>query len=393
MEHFSFDELTLRRHTNSYKWDLAEDDDVIPLWVADMDFPTAPAVREALLRRVEHGVFGYTLVPEAFYQSAIRWFETRHGWTVDREHILYTSGVVPAISAVIQALTSPGDSVMVSTPVYNCFFSSIRNNGCRIVEHPLVYQADSDGEFTYSIDCDSFERTIVDQNVKLFLLCNPHNPACRVWTREELEQIGEICLRHDVVVVSDEIHGELTMPGRDYVPYASLGGRFSREAVVCTSPSKAFNMAGLQIALIIADRDDWRQRIDKSININEVCDVNPFGVEALMAAYDEGAEWLDALRRYLWDNYLALKDFFRHELPELSLARLEGTYLVWVDCRHLGISSEQMEERMLKEQKVFVNAGSMYGQAGEGFIRINIACPRSRMMEGLKRIARFFHNL
>ena len=259
---YDFDEIIPRRHTNSYKWDSAADSDVLPLWVADMDFRTAPAITEALADRVGHGIFGYTRVPDEYYEAVCAWFKRRHGWAIEKEWMIYTSGVVPAVSAVIKALTVPGDKVLVQTPVYNCFFSSIRNNGCEVASNPLVYE-----NHTYRIDFEDLERKASDERVKVMLLCNPHNPAGRVWTREELIQIGEICLRHNVTVVSDEIHCELTYPGHAYTPFASLPETFTGHAVTCISPSKAFNIAGLQIANIVAPDEDMHRRIDKAINI------------------------------------------------------------------------------------------------------------------------------
>ena len=378
---YDFDEVVPRRGTNSYKWDTPEEEGVLPMWVADMDFRTAPAVTEALRRRVEHGIFGYTKVPGAYYESVVRWFAGRHGWRIEPQWIVYTSGVVPALSAVIKALTRPGDKVIVQTPAYNCFFSSIRNNGCELSASPLVCR-----EGRYTIDFDDLEARAADPQAKLLLLCNPHNPAGRVWTAGELRRVGEICLRHGVFVLSDEIHCELTYAGHDYTPFASICERFRRNSVTCVSPSKAFNIAGLQIADIIASDDGIRRRIDRAVNINEVCDVNPFGVVATMAAYDEGAEWLDALRAYLWENYLCVKRFFAERLPDYPILPLEGTYLVWIDCRASGVGSDRTT-RLLEEAKVLVNSGTMYGPGGEGFLRLNTACPRSLLVEGLERMA------
>lgn len=382
---FNFDEIIDRRGTNSVKWNLPDkDSDVIPMWVADMDFRVAPAIKEALQRRVEHDIFGYVSVPEAYYQATIDWFSRRHHWTIDRNWILYTSGVVPAISAIIKGLTQPGDKVLIQTPVYNCFFSSIRNNGCEIAENPLKRTGD-----TYQIDFEDFEKKLKDDNVKIFLLCNPHNPAGRVWTREELEIINELCLKHQVIVLSDEIHCELTMPGVDYTPFASISKEAQDNCITCISPTKSFNIAGVQIANIVTNQPTWQKLIDKAINVNEVCDVNPFGVESLIAAYREGEEWIEELRKYLWGNYQELCNFFKENLPQLKVTKLEGTYLVWVDIRATQSLSDTLTERLLEEGKVWVNSGTMYGEnAGEGFVRINIACPRSRMMEGLRRMAK-----
>ena len=380
---YNFDEIIPRRGTNSYKWDSAKEEEVLPMWVADMDFRTAPPVIEALRKRVEHGIFGYTKVPPAYYETVVNWFSRRHGWQIEPDWILYTSGVVPALSAVIKALTVPGDRILVQTPVYNCFFSSIRNNGCEIVSNPLLY-----GNDTYQIDFDDLERKVADPKVKLLLLCNPHNPAGRVWTRPELVRIGEICLQNNVRVIADEIHCELVYPGHTYIPFASISDEFLANSVTCISPSKAFNLAGLQIANIVSVDEEVRKKIYRAININEVCDVNPFGVEALMAAYKEGEEWLEELKHYLLHNYNYLRIYFQEHLPHLTVTLLEGTYLVWVDCRALQQSSEEIAGRLLEKEKLWVNEGSLYGEAGEGFIRINIACPRELLKEGLDRLRR-----
>ncbi|MBS7149904.1 MAG: pyridoxal phosphate-dependent aminotransferase [Prevotella sp.] len=380
---YDFDKTIDRRATNSYKWDSAPEG-VLPMWVADMDFRTAPAIIDALQKRVAHGIFGYTHVPDAYYDAVTSWFSRRHGWDIDREWIIYTSGVVPAVSAVIKAMTVPGDKVIVQTPVYNCFFSSIRNNGCEIVSNPLRRTAD-----TYEMDFDALERCAADPRAKVMLLCNPHNPAGRVWTPDELTRLGNICLRNGVTVVADEIHCELVYQGFKYTPFASLSDAFLHRSVTCLSPSKAFNIAGLQIANIVAFDNDLRSRIDKAININEVCDVNPFGVAATIAAYNEGEEWLNQLVDYLHGNYEAMAEFCRRELPEFPITRLEGTYLVWMDCSSLGMPSDALEHALLDDARLWLNAGTMYGAEGEGYMRWNIACPRSVMLDGLNRFLNF----
>ncbi len=380
---YDFDKTIDRRATNSYKWDSAPGG-VLPMWVADMDFRTASAIIDALQKRVAHGIFGYTRVPDAYYDAVTSWFSRRHGWDIDREWIIYTSGVVPAVSAVIKAMTVPGDKVIVQTPVYNCFFSSIRNNGCEIVSNPLRRTAD-----TYEMDFDALERCAADPRAKVMLLCNPHNPAGRVWTPDELTRLGNICLRNGVTVVADEIHCELVYQGFKYTPFASLSDAFLHRSVTCLSPSKAFNIAGLQIANIVAFDNDLRSRIDKAININEVCDVNPFGVAATIAAYNEGEEWLNQLVDYLHGNYEAMAEFCRRELPEFPITRLEGTYLVWMDCSSLGMPSDALEHALLDDARLWLNAGTMYGAEGEGYMRWNIACPRSVMLDGLNRFLNF----
>ena len=389
---YNFDELVERRGTNCVKWDerpqvgerssgMSPSADVIPLWVADMDFKAAPAILEAVKKRAEHGVFGYNIVPESYYEAVISWFHRRHQWEIQRQWILYTTAVVPAMSCVIKALTMPGEKVLILSPAYNCFFSSIKNNGCEVLESPLKAVDDS-----FEVDFDDFEAKCADEKTTLFLLCNPHNPSGRVWTREELQRMYDICQQHGVKVVSDEIHCELVMPGHQFVPF----GTITDDCVVMNSPSKNFNTAGLQIANIICSHPSWRRRIDRAININEVCDVNPFGIVALQAAYNESEDWIDELNQYLWGNYQLLRDFIAENLPQWKVCRLEGTYLPWVDISAMGITSQELCDRLLAEAKVWINPGTMYGpQTGEGYVRFNIAIQRSRLLDALQRIKKY----
>ena len=384
---YDFDELVERRGTNCVKWDeegpCQTDDrcsskEMIPLWVADMDFKVAPAIQEAVRKRAEHGVFGYNIVPESYYEAVIAWFRRRHQWDIHREWLLYTTAVVPAMSCVIKALTMPGEKVLILSPAYNCFFSSIKNNGCEVLESPLKAADDN-----FEVDFIDFESKCADEKTTLFLLCNPHNPTGRVWTRDELQRMYDICHRHGVKVVSDEIHCELIMPGYRFVPF----GTVTDDCVVMNSPSKNFNTAGLQIANIICSHPTWRRRIDRAININEVCDVNPFGIVALQAAYNESEDWIDELNQYLWGNYQSIRDFIEENIPQWKVCRLEGTYLPWVDVSAMGITSQQLCNRLFAEAKVWINPGTMYGrETGEGYVRLNIACPRSRLMDALQRI-------
>lgn len=387
---FDFDKTTVRRGTACVKWDarppFKEDidtSDVIPMWVADMDFEVAPCISKAVQERAMHPVYGYNTVPREYYQSIVDWFSIRHSWTIDPSWIIYTTGVVPAMSAVIKGLVEPGKKVITLTPAYNCFFSAIRNNGCFLADCPLIYE-----NGTHRIDFELFEELCSDSDCKLFLFCNPHNPSGRVWTREELVRLGDICNSHDVIMVSDEIHCEIVMPGYKFIPYASLGGEYQHNCVTMNSSSKSFNTAGLQIANIITDNPQWRAAIDKAINVNEICDVNPFGHVALRAAYsDEGAQWLKELNEYIFGNYELFVDVFSKELPQFPVCRLEGTYLSWVDCSALsGMKTELVEESLLLNEKVWINAGTMYGR--DGFIRINLAAPRSLISEGLTRLVR-----
>ena len=377
---YDFDELVERRGTNCVKWDESLSPDVIPLWVADMDFRVAPAIQKALQQRVEHGVFGYNIVPESYYEAVISWFRRRHQWEIQRQWILYTTAVVPAMSCVIKALTMPGEKVLILSPAYNCFFSSIRNNGCEVFESPLKAEGD-----TFEIDWQDFEAKCAEEKTTLFLLCNPHNPSGRVWTREELQRMYDICHQYGVKVASDEIHCELIMPGYKFVPL----GTVTDDCVVMNSPSKNFNTAGLQIANIICSHPSWRRRIDRAINIDEVCDVNPFGIVALEAAYNESEDWIDELNQYLWGNYTVLCDFIEKNIPQWKVCRLEGTYLPWVEISAMGITSQELCDRLLREAKVWVNPGTMYGpKTGEGYVRLNIATQRSRLVEALNRVAK-----
>lgn len=381
---YDFDKVIIRRHSGCYKWDDCEDEDVIPMWIADMDFQVAQPIIDALRKRVEHGVFGYTKVQDSFYQSIINWFSRRHQWTIERDWILYTTGVVPAISSALKALTLPGERVLMLTPIYNCFYSCILNNGCVAQECQLVRKDD-----TYIIDFDEFERQAANEKTTVFLLCNPHNPGGRVWTREELARLNEICMRHGVKVISDEIHCELVMPGYTYTPFAAVNEDCLNNSVINTSPSKSFNIAGLQTSTVICKDPILRRHIDRAINISETCDLNPFGPLALEAAYNEGEQWIDELNEYIWGNYQALKQFFAEELPCIHVTKLEGSYLAWIDISAVELTSDEAAAKLVKEGKVRVCSGTIYGKkAGQGYLRINLACPRSILMEGLKRIGR-----
>ena len=379
---YNFDERIDRRGTCCVKWDMAPDKDVLPLWVADMDFRAAPAILEAVKKRAEHGVFGYTVVEDDYYDAVISWFRRRHQWHIKREEILYTTGVVPAMSVAVKALTMPGEKVIILSPDYNCFFSSVRNNGCEVVESVLVRTGSR-----FTVDWQDFEAKCADEKTTVFLLCNPHNPTGRVWTKEELERMNDICLRHHVKVVSDEIHCELMMPGHVFQPFAAVSEACRQNSVILNSPSKSFNIAGLQAANIICSQPEWRRRLDRAININEVCDLNPFGPVALKAAYNESEDWIDELNQYLWGNYQALCAFAKEHLPQWDVCTLEGTYLPWIDITATGMTSQKYSDLLLRKAKVWVNPGTMYGpQSGEGYIRMNIACPRSILTEALQRI-------
>ena len=372
---FDFDTVIPRRGSDSVKWD-SYAPDAIPMWVADMDFKAAPAILEALQRRLDHGVFGYERVPQRYFDAVTGWFSRRHGWTFRTEDIIPTTGVIAAYSACIKAMTEPGDKVIIQPPVYNCFFPAVRNNRCIESRNDLLYR---DGRYT--IDFEDLERRAADPEAKVLLLCNPHNPVGRVWTRDELLRIGDICLRHGVFVISDEIHCELTYPGHDYTPYGSLGRDYALGSATCCSPTKAFNIAGIQIANIVAADPSRRERIDRAVNENECCDVNVFGTKALVAAYNESEDWLDALREYLLANAVCVRERFREALPDVPVLPLEGTYLMWLDTTALG---EGLWAYLRDEAGVVLSEGRIYGK--DGFLRLNIACPRVILEEGLERL-------
>lgn len=373
---FNFDEVIDRRGTDCVKWDTCYNENELPLWVADMDFKTAPAIIEALRKRVEHGIFGYTVPGNDYYDTIHDWFLKRHDWDITREQIIYTTGVVPATSAVIKGLTEPGDGVVIMTPVYTCFFSSIRNNGCQIIESPLKMI-----DRRYEIDFENLEEKLSGKDAKILLLCNPHNPGGRVWTRPELEKVNELCVRHDVIILSDEIHNEITMPGFKYTPVANVAtGKY----VSMVSSSKSFNTAGLHIANIVTPFGELRAKIDRAVNINETCDVGPMGVTAMIAAYRDGLGWLEAMIAYVFDNYNYLCSQLS-ELKDVEVMKMEGSYLAWLDVKRLGMNVADLCERLRREADVRYHPGTAYGADGEGYIRINLATSRSVLSEAIIR--------
>lgn len=397
---YNFDQIIERRHTNSVKWDEISNADLLPLWVADMDFATAPCIQEAIARRATHPCFGYTLVPDSYYQSIIDWFATRHQWNIHKEEILYTIGVIPAIGAILKGLTQTGDNIVMLTPVYNHFYSLVREAGCQAIEVELADKREGQ-QISFSINWNALEEALAQEKSTVLLFCNPHNPAGHVWSEKDITRVLELCSRHGITVISDEIHNEITRPDLLYTPLAPVAARFNEEAattgkstipyVICTSPSKSFNIAGLQNAFIVCPDKELRRRIDRAINLNEVCDVNPFGVVALIAAYTEGSEWLDEMREYVYKNYLFACQYLQQELPQYGVADLQGTYLMWVNVEdtlnRLGISVNELCQRLIIDNKVWFCPGSMYGKGGEKYIRINLACPRATLEEALKRLS------
>lgn len=379
---FDFDEIVNRRGTGSVKWDRCDDASMLPMWVADMDFKTAPAIIEAVKRRAAEGVYGYVHVPDSYYEAVINWFEKRHGWSIaSPEDITYIPGIVPALGILVNALTNPGDGVIFQTPAYNCFFSMVENNGCKMALNPLLRRETETGYY-FEIDFDGLERLAAKPENRVLLLCNPHNPTGRVWTREELQRVSEISKRHGVIVVSDEIHCEIVHPGFSYTPFATVDA----DCVTCCSPTKGFNIAGLLVSNIITHRADLRSKIQQRIQTMEANLMNPFGIVALQAAYNEGGEWLDALNEYLYNNYLTLRRELGTRLPQLNLSNSQSTYLAWADISSLDLTADEVEQRYKERGHVWINSGRMYGDPS--FIRINYACPLSLLLDGLSRIFR-----
>jgi cystathionine beta-lyase len=392
-----FDEAVSRRDTNSVKWEFTQSDEdllkwestdrffgedrVLPLWVADMDFVSPKPVVDALVARAQHGIFGYSAPTRAFYMSVIRWMQKRHGWTVAPESICITPGVVPALNMLVRTFVPPGDRVLIQPPVYYPFYGAVQNNGAELALNPLVYE---DGR--YQMDFADLEAKCADPRVRLAILCSPHNPVGRVWSRQELVRFGEICAEYGVLVVSDEIHADLTYKGHTFTPFASISEAFSVNSVVCTAPSKTFNLAGLQTSCIIIQDPGLRAQFEAVLQSNGLFGISAFGVVALQAAYDHGEEWLDQLLDYLQKNLDYLVHYIAKHIPQLTVVRPEGTYLVWIDCRRLELDKVRLRQFMLEEASVYLDEGFIFGPEGEGFERINIACPRSILAEALERI-------
>lgn len=376
---YDFDQVPDRRGSGSLKWDVGAGE--LPMWVADMDFPTCPAVREALAARVAHGVFGYTDVTEEWRRAVCGWFSRRHGLEPDPDWLIFATGVVPILSSVVRKLTTPNENVLLLTPVYNIFYNSIINNGRRPLEVPLVY---ADG--AYRMDFAALEAGLADPQTTLMILCNPHNPVGKIWDRETLELIGVLAARHHVVVVSDEIHCDLTDPGRAYVPFASVSETCRENCVVCFAPTKTFNLAGIQTAGAMVPNPFLRHKVWRALNTDEVAEPNVFAMPAAVAAYTEGDEWLDALRAYLFENKQTVRRFLSERLPAVRLVPGEATYLLWLDCAAYTDDSARLAAEIRAKTGLYLSDGVQYGKGGETFLRMNIACPRARVLEGLERL-------
>ena len=376
---FDFDTPVNRRGTNALKWEVADNE--LPMWVADMDFETAPAVKAAIEARAAHGVFGYSVVPDAWAQAYVDWWRDRHGFSMERNWLLFCTGVVPAISSVVRKLTTPAEKVLLQTPVYNIFFNSIVNNGRQVLENPLRY----DG-CAYSVDFPDLERKLADPQTTLMILCNPHNPVGKLWDGETLAQIGKLCKAYHVTVVSDEIHCDLTAPGKQYVPFASVSAECRENSVTCLAPTKAFNLAGLQTAAVAVPNDVLRHKVWRALNTDEVAEPNAFAVDAAVAALTKGAAWLDALRAYLHENKAMAEAYVRAEIPHVRAVPSEATYLVWLDCTELPVDASEAARRIRESTGLYLSAGGQYGGNGAHFLRLNVACPRSVLRDGLRRL-------
>ena len=352
------------------------------MWVADMDFQTAPEIQEAIRERAAHGVFGYSIVPEEWYQAYMGWWERRHHFSMEKEWLVFCTGVVPAISSMVRKLTTAGENVLVQTPVYNIFFNSIVNNGRNIAENPLRY----DGN-TYQMDFEDLERKLYDPQTTLMILCNPHNPVGRIWSREELEQVGKLCRKYHVTVISDEIHCDLTSPGQEYIPFASVSENCKNTSITCMAPTKAFNLAGLQTAAVAVPNPNLRNKVWRGLNTDEVAEPNSFAVEAAVAAFTKGEAWLDDLREYIQKNKNFAEDFLKKEVPQMKQVPSQATYLLWLDCREMHGCAAEFTQYLREHTGLYLSEGKQYGENGSSFIRMNIACSRSRLEDGLKRLA------
>lgn len=384
---YNFDEIVDRRNTDCLKYDFAVErgkpEDVLPLWVADMDFRTAPGIIERAVADASFGIYGYTDNKDDYFQAVAAWYENYFDWKVEKKWLVKTPGVVFAVGIAVQALTKEGDAVMIQQPVYYPFSEVIKDNDRVLVNNALVLR---DGH--YEIDFEDFEDKIIQNNVKLFVLCSPHNPVGRVWTADELHRMGEICLKHDVKVVSDEIHSDFVYEGRKHYVFSTVDPAFEDISIICTAPSKTFNLAGLQTSNIFIPNAQIRKAFKRKISAAGYGQPNMIGLHACQAAYETGREWLEELKVYLKGNLDYVRTYLEENLPQIKLIEPEGTYLIWLDCRALGLSEEKLEHLIVNEAKLWLDSGAIFGAVGEGFERINIACPRAVLKEAMERLHR-----
>lgn len=376
---YNFDTPVNRRNTDSVKWAVAENE--LPMWVADMDFKTAPEITEALAKRVEHGVFGYSVALDEWYDAYINWWDKRHGLKISREELIFCTGVVPAISSVVRKLTTPAEKVVVQTPCYNIFFNSIYNNGRNIYPSPLKY----DG-LNYTMDFEDLEEKLADPQTTLMILCNPQNPVGKIWDKETLAKVGELCAKHHVTVVSDEIHCDLTDPDKGYVPFASASETCRDISVTCIAPTKTFSIPGIQTAAVVVPNPVLRHKVNRGLNTDEVAEANSFAQIAAITAFEKGGEWLDEARAYIYENKKRVAQFLKDEIPEIVLTPSEATYLLWLNCGAFTDDAGEFADFMRKETGLYVSKGGQYGDCGKTFLRMNIACPRVTLEDGLARL-------
>ena len=376
---YDFSKRTNRLNSNSLKWDVKKDE--LPMWVADMDFETAPEIIEAIKKKVDLGIFGYTIVPNDYYLAISDWWSRRHNFNIEKEWILFCTGVVPAISSIVRKMTNVGDNILIQSPVYNIFYNSIINNGRRVLSSDLSF----DGR-NYYIDFDDLEKKLSNPLTTLMILCNHHNPIGKVWDREILMKIGELCLKHNVLVLSDEIHCDLTYENNRYTPFASTSPEIAQNSITCIAPTKTFNLAGLQTSSIIIPNEDIRRKVNRGINTDEVAEPNAFAMEATIAAFTKGEPWLKELIQYLYKNKELVKQFITKELPQLNLINSQATYLLWIDCNSITSDSEELCRYIRETTGLYLSSGTVYGANGNGFIRLNIACSRERLEDGLFRL-------
>ena len=374
---YHFDEIIDRRNTNSLKWDVEEKE--LPMWVADMDFQTAPEIREAIEKRAEHGIFGYSIIPEEWQQAYVDWWKLRHHFTMEKDWLIFCTGVIPAISSTVRKLTTPAEKVVVMTPVYNIFFNSIYNNGRNVLENKLIY--DEDG---YHIDFEDLEEKLSDPQTSLLIFCNPQNPGGKIWDRETIARVGELCDKYHVLVISDEIHCDLTDPGKEYVPYASVSEICRNQCIMCIAPTKTFNIAGMQTAAVAVPNPVIRHKVWRALNTDEVAEPNAFAVDVAVAAFTRGSNWLDELRSYIKENKTTVIEYVKEQIPQLKVVPSDATYLLWLDCAGLGLKNEELNQFFLEKAKVRMNMGYRFGEQADTFM--NIACPRARVVEGLERL-------
>ena len=379
---YDFDRIISRKNTGSLKWDEAKEGE-LPLWVADMDFETAPCVKEALKKRVEHGIFGYSIIPDEWADSYVHWWKERHDFTIDRDSLIFCTGVVPAISSCVRKLTSPAEKVLIQTPCYNIFFNSIINNGRFVVESPL----DFDGR-EYKINFNLLEKDLSDPQVSLMILCNPQNPTGNIWKKEELAKIGEFCKKYGVRVISDEIHCDITEPGLKYTPFASVSETCAQISVSCLAPTKCFNIAGINTAAVMIPNPQLRHKVWRALNTDEIAEPNAFAVDACVAAFTQGEDWLNQLNEYLFENR-RYAEALLSSIPEDKITVVKGkaTYLLWVKVNQNG---DLFAEELRKKTGLFINGGAEYGKSGENFVRINLACPRKTLEEAMARFKTMF---